>query len=461
MSRIGILVTILLLIVLIPIGALIALSRGTEVKFDPQPKAIGASTPLKLKVANPHGVRSVRVFVEQDGARTQVFEKTEPASRLMFWKKHEQPSEIAFNAAGKKEGKARLVAEVVSNDLRGSTDTAAADVDVILRPPAVVADGVQHYINQGGSELVVITPSGYWTEAGVRSGRYTFRSWPKPGSQTERFSLFGFPWDLPADTVPVAYVRNAAGTEAQARFWTKIFPKAFRKRDLDLSDAFLEKVVNEIDPGGSGDLITRFLKINGEMRRANNQTLADLRLKTEERFLWSTPFQQLGNSKVESQFADVRSYIYKGKKVDEQVHLGFDLSVTQHVPVAAANDGKIVWADRLGIYGNCIVVDHGYGLQSIYGHLSSIGVKVGDMVKKGQEMGRSGATGLAGGDHLHFSMQLDGVQINPVEWFDAHWIQDRVFSKVAPAGVTMTAASSTSSEPAPARHKKAKGKRKR
>ena len=92
--------------------------------------------------------------------------------------------------------------------------------------------------------------------------------------------------------------------------------------------------------------------------------------------------------------------------------------------------GNVILAERLGIYGNCIVVDHGYALQSVYGHLSSIGVKVGEAVKKGQEIGRSGATGLAGGDHLHFTMQLDGVQINPVEWWDAHWIRDRILSKL-------------------------------
>jgi murein DD-endopeptidase MepM/ murein hydrolase activator NlpD len=114
------------------------------------------------------------------------------------------------------------------------------------------------------------------------------------------------------------------------------------------------------------------------------------------------------------------------------VHLGFDLSVTQHVAVAAANDGQVVYAADLGIYGNCVVLDHGYGLQSIYGHLSEIGVKPGDMVKKGQALGRSGSTGLAGGDHLHYSMQVDGVQVNPVEWWDDHWIHDRIRSKLTP-----------------------------
>src|SRR5687768_8683235 len=137
---------------------------------------------------------------------------------------------------------------------------------------------------------------------------------------------------------------------------------------------------------------------------------------------WNGPFYRIG--KVESFFADQRSYIYKGKKIDQQMHLGFDLSDVQKAPVKSANSGRIIYAAPLGIYGNCIVVDHGYGLQSIYGHLSEFLVKPGDMVQKEQVIARSGATGLAGGDHLHFSMQVDGVQVNPLEWWDDHWIKD-------------------------------------
>ncbi len=444
MSRgLAILLLLIVLIVVLPVVVLFAMSSHSQARFDPQPKMIGTTTPLKITVDNPHGVRHVQVFVEQDGARNQVYESSVPATRL-FFSKHEKPHEFFFNAGSKKDGKAKVIAEITSNDFRGAKDTVVADVEVATRPPMVVADGLQHYVNQGGSELVVFTPSGFWTEAGVRVGKYTFRSWPKPGSSSERFSVFAFPWDTPADTIPVVYVRNPAGAEAQARFWFKLFPKTWRKRDLELSDAFLQKVVNQIDPGGSGDLLQRFLKINGEMRRVNNKTLADLRAQTADHWLWNTPFVQLGNSKVESAFADIRSYMYHGKKVDEQTHLGFDLSVTAHVPVLAANDGKIVFADSLGIYGNCIVVDHGYGVQSIYGHLSHIGVKVGDAVKKGQEMGRSGDTGLAGGDHLHFTMQVDGTQVNPVEWWDGHWIQDRIWSKVPPTGASAPAATQAS-----------------
>jgi murein DD-endopeptidase MepM/ murein hydrolase activator NlpD len=278
--------------------------------------------------------------------------------------------------------------------------------------------------------MVLITPSGTWSEAGVRAGDNTYASFPVPGRPNERLALFAYPWDLPTGTVPLAFAKNVAGTEAKAGFWFKVFPKKFRRRDLVIDDQFLTKVVNQIDPNGSGDLLARFLKINGEMRRQNNQTLADLRWKTAGKFLWTKSFLQLANSKVELEFADVRSYIYKSKKVDQQVHLGFDLAVSAHSPVVAANDGKVIWAAPLGIYGNCIVVDHGCGLQSIYGHLSEIGVKEGDMVTRGQAMGKSGSTGLAGGDHLHFSMQVGGVEVNPVEWWDAHWITDHVQNRL-------------------------------
>ncbi|MDX2149432.1 MAG: M23 family metallopeptidase [Bryobacteraceae bacterium] len=418
------------------VGVLALLSGGTEIKLQPAVKAIGTETPVNVQLVNSRGVRAVAAFVEQDGARHKVFEQENPdASRLFFWRRNDPPRDVKFTAGKKqapalKEGKARLVVSAQSNDLLAKTTDAAWDVDVITRPPTLSVDGAQHYINQGGSELVTFTVSGYWTEAGVRVGKYTFRSFPLAGNENERFSLFAYPWDVPPGTVPVVYARNPAGTEVQGRFWHKVFPKSFRKRDLELPDTFIDKVINEIDAGGSGDRVQRFLKINGEMRRQNNQTLADLRLKTEPRFLWSGPFVQLSNSKVESQFADTRSYLYQGKKIDEQTHLGFDLSVTANVPVAASNDGRVVLAENLGIYGNCVVVDHGYGLQSIYAHLSKIDVKPGDAVKKGQTVGKSGATGLAGGDHLHFSMQVDGVQVNPVEWWDGHWIQDRILSKV-------------------------------
>lgn len=427
------LIIIPLALILLPVLILLLLSATPAIELDPAVTAVGSQTPLKIHVKAPHGIRRLTAFVEQNGTRYQAAELDLPSTRFRW---HKAPPSDAMLLVGSKttpalkDGKATLTIEAVSNDFRGSTAAVTREIMVATQPPLVSADGEQHYINQGGSETVLISPSGYWTEAGVKVGKYTFRSFAMPGGKPGRFSLYAFPWDLPEDAVPEVFARNPAGAEATARFNYKLFPKPARKRDLNIDDAFLERVLSDIQPGATGDLLTRFLDVNRNMRRQNNQTLADLRFKTEERFLWNEPFQQQPNSKVESVFADDRSYLYKGKKVDEQVHLGFDLSITRHVPIEASNDGKVVYASRLGIYGNCVVLDHGYGLQSIYGHLSQIDVKVGDMVRKKQVIGRSGSTGLAGGDHLHFSMQLDGVQVNPVEWWDGHWIKDHVRNRL-------------------------------
>jgi murein DD-endopeptidase MepM/ murein hydrolase activator NlpD len=421
---------LLLCLVLFPLISLLVLSGHSQLQFEPAPKAIGTSTPVTLKIANPHGARQVAVYFEQEGERKKVFENSKPATRWLFFRSKDAPVSFAFNVAGKKEGKGRLVAEVTSNDLMAASDTLSAEVEVTLRPPTMIADNLKHQMIQGGAEVVVFLPVGSYVESGVRAGKYTFRSYPKPGDSAQRFSLFGSPWDVPAHTLPLLYVRNRAGVEVTATFGARVRPVSYRKRDLKVDEAFLEKVVNEINPGGTGGLVERFVDINNRVRAENNKLLAGLRLKTEERLLWTGPFLPLAKSKAESYFADVRSYIYKGKKIDEQVHLGYDLASTQRASVVAANDGKVVWADRLGIYGNAVVVDHGYALQSIYAHLSSIRVQPGETVTRGQEIGRSGNTGLAGGDHLHFSMQLDGVQVNPIEWFDRRWVEAHVVSKI-------------------------------
>jgi murein DD-endopeptidase MepM/ murein hydrolase activator NlpD len=307
------------------------------------------------------------------------------------------------------------------------------ELTIVPQPPMVSGDSEQHYLYLGMADLATLNVSGSWTEAGVRVGNQSFRAWPMPEGKPGLFSLFAFAWNMPPETVPVVYAANGVGNETVSplavQFPKKEQPK-YTAHTLQLDDRFIQKVVNELDPNGSGDPVARFLKINSEMRKANNQTLSELRFKTADHLLWSQPFTRQPHSQAEATFADVRSYMYKGNKIDQQVHLGYDLAVTQHVGVEASNDGRVVYAAPLGIYGNCIVVDHGYGLQTIYGHLSQINVHEGDMVKRGQVMGLSGMTGMAGGDHIHFAMQLDGVQIDPKEWWDSHWIQDHIWRRI-------------------------------
>jgi murein DD-endopeptidase MepM/ murein hydrolase activator NlpD len=177
-------------------------------------------------------------------------------------------------------------------------------------------------------------------------------------------------------------------------------------------------------------LLDVFLKVNREMRTANRKRLQEIGRETASRPLWTGRFLRQPNASRQAHFGTKRKYVYKGKVIDEQTHLGIDLASIARAEVPAANSGRVVFADWLGIYGQVIIVDHGLGLQSLYAHLSQIQVQKGDTVAKGQILGRTGTTGLAGGDHLHFGMLVSGVPVNPVEWWDANWIANNVAGKL-------------------------------
>jgi len=424
------LILVVIALVVLLLVFLLARSATPVVELPSAVVSLGQATPITVHVRDPRGIRRLQAFVEQNGARYQVSAMEQPSKS--------PDSTWEFTAGVKttpqlQAGNAKLIVEATSNDLLRKTGRAERDLTVVTQPPIVSVDSEQHYLYLGMADLATFNVSGSWTEAGVRVGDQKFRAWPMPGGKPGLFSIFAFAWNMPTDTVPLVYAANGAGNDVTSPL-VVVFPKKeqpkYTVHDLQVSDAFMQKVISELDPNGTGDPATRFVRINSEMRRANNKTLSDLQFKTADRFLWFRPFIRQPHSQAEANFADVRNYIYHGQKIDQQVHLGYDLAVTQHVGVEASNDGTVVYAAPLGIYGNCIVLDHGYGLQTIYGHLSRIDVHEGDTVQQGQVMGVSGQTGMAGGDHIHFAMQLDGVQIDPKEWWDAHWIKDHIARRV-------------------------------
>ena len=333
--------------------------------------------------------------------------------------------------------------------LRESSAAARRDVEARFAPPRLSVASTFHYVNHGGAELVLYRVDPPDAESGVRVGDRAYRGYPASAAGADspddslRAALFALLPDQELDAPIRLYARDGAGNEAEADFDHRVFPRRFRRSRIPVGDRFLARVVPDITarstdfasiplPPGAG-LLEEYLAVNGPLRRLNAERIRALAADTADERLWSEPFRQLANSRVESGFGDHRTYVYDGREIDQQVHLGFDLSVTANVPIVAANAGRVVWADYLGIYGNCVIVDHGLGLQSLYAHLSSIGVRTGDVVALGDELGRSGMTGLAGGDHLHFAMLLDGEPINPVEWWDPHWIEDRLTRKLRDA----------------------------
>jgi murein DD-endopeptidase MepM/ murein hydrolase activator NlpD len=329
---------------------------------------------------------------------------------------------------------------------REASSTATGDIEVRLTPPQVGAASQFHYINHGGTEMVVyrVTPAD--AASGVRVGEHEYPGFPATGAGVAttdaglRVAFFALLWNQDVNTPVTLFARDSIGNESAANFDHRVFAKSFRSSRIDVTDDFLQRVVPPIlqsspdfrvdDPA---NLLESYLRINRDMRVENNAQIKALAAQTAPEILWEGAFKQLINTAVESGFADQRTYVHNGQDIDEQVHLGFDLASTTAAPVLAANRGRVIHASWLGIYGNCVILDHGMGLQSLYAHLSQITVNVGDSVTTDQQLGRSGSTGLAGGDHLHFTMLLNGNAITPVDWWSAQWVEDRVMRKIREA----------------------------
>ncbi len=318
---------------------------------------------------------------------------------------------------------------------RGNRTEWTKDVTLDLTPPSVEIIEGDRYITQGGTGLVTYRASPDTEKSGVRIGQYSFPGYRGRLADPHEFlAFFSHPYDVPVSQRAVIVAEDRAGNTRESPLDYVARPLQYRKSDVPISDDFIRYKIGPLlaDAGGDpGSPRERFLKVNRDMRRANAETITKVCRNSAPKKLWSGRFRQLANSAVQAYFADHRSYFYRNEKIDEARHLGYDLAVTRQYPVGASNGGAVTFAGPLGIYGNTVIIDHGFGLCTLYSHLSSVAVKQGDAVKTGTAIGRTGETGLALGDHLHYGVYIQGVAVLPLEWWDAKWIADNVTGKLA------------------------------
>ena len=433
-----------LVAVLAVAGAVLWIRVGPEpvVTIRSDLPGIGPGTVVtSVAEAGGRGLGSIRVELIQDGESTLLEERT-----------HRPPG--PWSLGGNPVAEATVEVEVgreATPDLVEGEATVRVTVErpgtllrqpaprvaeialpVRFRPPELSAVRVAATPTQSGSGVLRYLVGESATKSGVVVGPYRFPGHPLPGGgPRERFVLFGIPYDS-ADPAPFRLVaRDELGNEASVRFLGAVEPSPLKSSTIRLSDAFMARVVPAImsrtpELADRGNLLENYLMVNGDLRRMNAERLVEIAADSAPRQLWSGPFRQMRNTQVMDEFAARRRYLYEGRVVDTQDHLGFDLASRVQADVPAANAGVVVLAEYFGIYGNTVILDHGYGLQTLYSHLSRMDVEVGEPVESGQRLGLSGQTGLAGGDHLHFAVLLGGLPVNPLEWFDAKWIRDHV-----------------------------------
>jgi murein DD-endopeptidase MepM/ murein hydrolase activator NlpD len=445
----GKVIAIVVLLVIGGLGVFLGTRAGPEpqISIEPGAKVIGRKTAVSVRVSEPQrGVSGVKVeLVQGDLVQTLAEISHPPTPAWAIWRRGDPASETLNVAVGKdvvkelKEGTASVrvtAARAPSMLWKPGPAMAHIDLPVRLVPPSLHVLSTFTYVSQGGAEVVVYRVGESATRDGVRAGQRFFPGFALPGGgPRDRFALFAVPYNVGDDSSVRAVAQDDAGNETQVKFIDKFFPKPLRADTIPLKDSFMEKVTAEIlqqtpELHDKGSALENYLQINRELRKKNQAFLEELATGSDKAFLWREPFLPMVNTAIKAHFAEHRTYVYQDRAVDEQDHLGLDMASLAAAAVPAANDGVVAFAGYLGIYGNCVVIDHGFGLQTLYGHLSSIDVKKGDKVTRGQAVGRSGATGLAGGDHLHFAVMLQGLPTTPIEWFDRKWIHDRLKLKL-------------------------------
>ena len=440
------LITLLCIIIILPI-TWILFNRfeggNPSIKLDLLSQTIGTSQDLSISVADTKsGLRRVWIGLLQNGKETVLLEKDFPAKGLISRGiKHEEALKVKIDPgeSGIKDGNAIL--RIIASDyswrrwFKGNLTYLEKNIIIDTKPPEINIISRFHNISQGGACLVIYKLS----EQCDRSGVYVEENF-FPGHsghfQDKNIFMAFFALNHKQEPVTKIFIKaiDSAGNTSKAGFNYNIKRKVFKKDVINISDKFLNWKMPEFDiyiPQPSElTIIDKFLKVNQDIRKDSYNKLIELAENTDKVLYWDGVFLRLPKSANKAGFADNRVYQYKNEIIDRQIHLGIDLASIAHSPVQAANKGKVVFAGSIGIYGKTVIIDHGFGLHSMYAHLSSYNVEEKQMVSKGEIIGITGITGLAGGDHLHYSILIHNTFVNPVEWWDMAWIKNNVSSKI-------------------------------
>ena len=423
----------LLLIVVVLVSAGVFYFRDTKA---PQLNLIPGNGPISKKSKlllslndEGMGLKNVQVIVTQRNNRLPLLSHDFPPQTGV--------ADLKLDLSTLKLQEGEFQIEVLTTDQsiyhfgKGNTTQQLFTLIYDTRPPIISILSKAHNFTKGGSGLVTFSLNEKVKKTGIQFSEHFF-----PAFQQESgiyACLFTYPYYAKENEfVPRVIAQDPAGNERQAGIYYRANNKIFRQRKINITKNFLAQKVPEFEAlvPNISDPLDVFLYVNQEIRKQNRAKMAELATNTSPTPLWEGRFLRQPKAATQGLFADQRTYYYEGKKIDKTVHLGCDLASVAQAEISAENSGKVIWAEYLGIYGLCVVIDHGLGLQTLYAHMSQVVVQPGDVVTRGQIIGHSGSTGMAGGDHLHLGVFVSGVAVQPLEWWDKNWLYNNIDSKL-------------------------------
>jgi murein DD-endopeptidase MepM/ murein hydrolase activator NlpD len=459
MPRLTNLISVLIVLAGCGLGWWIWTQRPTILIRAPQ-GVVGLTSNVVLRVIAPGATLSgLDVYIEQGGKTFPVY-SLEPGLRKTVTEESADLVDVTRHIGkqaipGLQSGQARIVVRASRSVIVGLPaikSTVTRQVRVDFEPPRVQVRSTGHRVSHGGTELVLFRVAPPDVQSGVRVGDRTYPGFSASlagltADEALRISVFALHRDQDPSTPIEVFAEDATGRRAVVKLDHQVSQEPLETRRIVLDNESLRRSVSAIDAADAGiqgsvarqDLLNSFLTSNRALRRRDEQALEKLAGQTMPAMVWEGAFGQPSGAAVGTKFGEARIYVHNGKEVDREVYLGIDLPIAASDPtIRAAQKGVVVHAGSLGTYGNAVILDHGFGVQSLYGHLRSIAVELADVVLKEQALGRAGVTETSGsGDPVQFMLMVSGHPVNPAEWFDPTWMREHVQRRIDEAAATV------------------------
>ncbi len=398
-----------------------------SVVLSPDTDRVSPNTVLSISMEDASGLRELSVGVRRNNQVTTFFRKhydDAPLSRV---------ESVPMREARAQRGAFELEIKVTDASMagfgQGNTKSLLLPMRLDDQPPRISIKTMPGAVYRGGSSALRYTVDEDVSETGVLIGDYFVRAFRQ--ADGSYVCVYPFPFTMGAldfKKILLLTATDLAGNVTRTHFTVMAYEKKFRNDNITVTDSFLETAqakLGHLAPDALSPLQS-YLAVNTRVRSENMETLRGLNALTASTRLWDGPFMSLPKGAARAGYADRRALLYNGQQVGEAYHLGLDLASLRNAPIPASNNGTVLFAGELGIYGNIVVIDHGLGVQTLYSHMSEIQVSKGQSVKRGDILGKTGSTGLAFGDHLHFGVLVGGLEVNPVEWIDPKWLANLV-----------------------------------
>lgn len=387
--------------------------------------------PLKIDIDDESGIKSYSVILKTQDEQTTLHHE-----KLIVTKKQIQLDvEPPRSAYGMKDSSIKVIVEANDaskwNFFKGNKVVKEFELKIDKKRPELSIVSHSYKISRGGSALVIFKANDENLKDFYIETNFDKKFIPQPFYKEGYYiSLLAWPvteQEFKATVVAIDHAQNETKTYVPLY----LSEKKYRVSNIKLSDSFLKGKIAElaeefVETQGITNPIEQFKIINEDVRAKNEKLIHEITSKVSKEMISNFKINEmypLKNAQVVATFGDHRKYSYENEHISESYHLGLDMASIAQAEINPQNGGDVVYSDYNGIYGLMPIISHGLGLYTLYGHCSSSKVGAGDQTKPKQAIANTGKSGYAMGDHLHFGVLVQGVEVRPAEWMDKEWMK--------------------------------------